>query len=254
MGDDLMKTVKNRIWIFTIILSAAFLPKPTDAQEPVSPKAPYVLAQTVRQWQAERKNFVLVDVREPGEYAAGHIEGAVNIPYARLEGRAGEIKREGTDYVFYCIHSSWRAPYSANLLMDLGYRNVYVLEGGISAWNAGGQVIMASGETPAPGVIVPYPVETPKVLKHPVDQTHDGTLDLTPEELSYYDGEDGRPAYVAVDGIIYDLTRSRLWRGGAHDPAHGEVLAGRDLTRKIKDSPHGTKHLKNYPVVGKLIP
>jgi predicted heme/steroid binding protein len=61
-----------------------------------------------------------------------------------------------------------------------------------------------------------------------------------------------QPAYVAVNGIIYDLTQSRLWRGGVHDPSKGKAMAGRDLTEVLKDSPHGDSHLKDFPVVGYL--
>ena len=49
---------------------------------------------------------------------------------------------------------------------------------------------------------------------------------FTVEELAYYDGEDGRPAYVAANGIVYDVTNTRLWEGGSH---FGQS-AGRDLT------------------------
>ena len=76
---------------------------------------------------------------------------------------------------------------------------------------------------------------------------------MTLEELSHYDGKDGRPAYVAVKVLIYDLTESRLRRGGEHDPSKGKATAGRDLTEVLKDSPHGDKHLKDFPVVGELV-
>jgi len=79
---------------------------------------------------------VFVDVRAQEEFVEGHLEGSINIPYNRLEERIAEIKKDEL-YIFYCIHSSWRAPYAANVLADLAYDNIYVLEGGIAAWNAG---------------------------------------------------------------------------------------------------------------------
>ena len=79
-------------------------------------------------------------------------------------------------------------------------------------------------------------------------------INLTPAQLAEFDGKDGRPAYVAVDGVIYDVTTSRLWRGGEHDPSHGEAMAGRDLSELLHTkSPHGSEHLKHFPIVGKLI-
>ena len=76
------------------------------------------------------------------------------------------------------------------------------------------------------------------------------TLELTLEELAYYDGSDGKPAYVAVDGIIYDMTNSNAWKNGLHNG----FQAGKDLSSEIKNvSPHGTGKLNNVPIIGKLI-
>lgn len=78
----------------------------------------------------------------------------------------------------------------------------------------------------------------------------DGTLELTLEQLKQFDGKNGNPAYVAVDGIIYDLTNVPAWKNGAH---HG-YSAGNDLTDIIKNkSPHGLKNLDGKTVVGKLV-
>lgn len=75
-------------------------------------------------------------------------------------------------------------------------------------------------------------------------------LELTLEELAKYDGKDGRPAYVAVDGVIYDFSDSSRWKNGEHNGFE----AGRDLTEFIKnESPHGLSVLERMEVVGKLI-
>lgn len=73
-------------------------------------------------------------------------------------------------------------------------------------------------------------------------------LELTLEELMKYSGKDGNPAYIAVNGIIYDVTKSALWKNGAHNGYE----AGKDLSAEINKSPHGKAVLKNIPVVGKL--
>lgn len=64
-------------------------------------------------------------------------------------------------------------------------------------------------------------------------------------ELSQYDGLNGQPAYVAVDGIVYDL--SSVFINGVHK-GH---LAGKDLTEAF-DSIHIRFILQKFPVVGKL--
>ena len=77
-----------------------------------------------------------------------------------------------------------------------------------------------------------------------------GTLELTLDQLKQYDGKNGNPAYVAVDGVIYDMTNVPQWKNGEHNG----YSAGNDLTDIIKNkSPHGVKQLKGIPVVGKLV-
>ncbi|MCS7216385.1 MAG: cytochrome B5 [Candidatus Bipolaricaulota bacterium] len=72
---------------------------------------------------------------------------------------------------------------------------------------------------------------------------------FTEEELLYYDGRSGRPAYMAFAGKVYDVTGSFLWRGGRHQALH---TAGADLTEAIKAAPHGPELLAKFPVVGVL--
>lgn len=75
-------------------------------------------------------------------------------------------------------------------------------------------------------------------------------LVLTLEELAAYNGKDGMPAYIAVDGIIYDVTEDiGHWQGGEHNG----FTAGNDLTQEIKElSPHGVSKLSELTVVGRL--
>ena len=72
---------------------------------------------------------------------------------------------------------------------------------------------------------------------------------FTLDELKQYNGKDGKPVYVAVDGIVYDVSASDKWKNGDHNGFE----AGNDLTDEIKNvSPHGVKMLDRVPVVGKL--
>ena len=69
-------------------------------------------------------------------------------------------------------------------------------------------------------------------------------LQLTLEELKMYDGQNGNPAYIAVDGVIYDVTNVSPWSGGKHNG----FTAGQDLTDAIKNvSPHGLAKLRAFP-------
>jgi predicted heme/steroid binding protein len=74
---------------------------------------------------------------------------------------------------------------------------------------------------------------------------------MTLTELAKHDGRDGRPAYVAVNGIIYNVTASRRWQNGLHPPDH---QAGQDLTEELATAPHVRAVVERFPVVGTLEP
>ena len=72
---------------------------------------------------------------------------------------------------------------------------------------------------------------------------------ITMEELAKNNGKDGAKAYIAVDGIVYDVTDSKAWKDGGHNGFE----AGQDLTDAIKNkSPHGVSKLEGLTVVGVL--
>ena len=74
--------------------------------------------------------------------------------------------------------------------------------------------------------------------------------EFTLDELAQFNGENGNPAYVAVDGIVYDVTNVPAWKNGMHN---GNT-AGQDLTDVIMNqSPHGPKVLEKLDVVGKIV-
>jgi predicted heme/steroid binding protein/uncharacterized membrane protein len=68
-------------------------------------------------------------------------------------------------------------------------------------------------------------------------------------ELARFDGKDGKPSYVAVNGIVYDVSSSKRWGGGGHMRRH---QAGADLTADLNAAPHGIDKLEQFPKVGTL--
>ena len=73
--------------------------------------------------------------------------------------------------------------------------------------------------------------------------------EFTLEDLAQYNGRNGRPAYVAIEGIVYDISNSEAWGGGTHFG----ITAGKDLTSQF-DSCHGIIDIiTNAPKVGTLI-
>jgi predicted heme/steroid binding protein len=86
--------------------------------------------------------------------------------------------------------------------------------------------------------------QTPSASAQPTTPAKTWTL----AELARYNGMNGNPAYIAVKGVIYDVTSLGSWQGGVH---HG-VRAGTDATKAFSGSPHSASLLKGLPVVGKL--
>ncbi len=73
---------------------------------------------------------------------------------------------------------------------------------------------------------------------------------FTADELEQYDGVDGRNAYVAYKGFVFDVTASPLWRKGRHVNEHS---AGRDLTAEMSAAPHADDVMARFPIVGVLV-
>ena len=99
------------------------------------------------------------------------------------------------------------------------------------------------------------PVTNPPVTNNPNPTTQNPTpvtpsvKTFTTAQLAKYNGKNGQPAYIAVSGIVYDVTNAQGWNNGSHQG----VSAGQDLTSAIMQAPHGTSVLNGLPVVGKLV-
>jgi glyoxylase-like metal-dependent hydrolase (beta-lactamase superfamily II)/rhodanese-related sulfurtransferase len=97
---------------------------------------------------------VLLDVREPHEYAAGHIPGAINLPQADLATRLDELPRDRK--LLVVCQAGMRSKRAAQFLAQLGFEDVISVRGGTGEWIDGGRPV-AYGEATATG---PRIVET----------------------------------------------------------------------------------------------
>lgn len=72
---------------------------------------------------------------------------------------------------------------------------------------------------------------------------------ITAAGLAAFDGKEGRQALVAVDGKLYDVSGSRLWKEGQHMRKHN---AGLDLTEALRAAPHGAEVMERVTAAGML--
>lgn len=68
-------------------------------------------------------------------------------------------------------------------------------------------------------------------------------------QLALRNGVDKEEIWCAYQGDIYDVSKSRMWRGGKHY----EHWAGQDLTPELEDAPHNANVFDKFKIVGKLI-
>jgi rhodanese-related sulfurtransferase len=88
----------------------------------------------VRARQAAGETFVLVDVREESEFAAGRLPGAVHIGKGVIERDIeAKVPDPATPLVLYC-GGGFRSALAADALQKMGYTNVVSMDGGWSGW------------------------------------------------------------------------------------------------------------------------
>jgi rhodanese-related sulfurtransferase len=99
------------------------------------------------------REWFIVDVRQPDEYAAGHIEGAINLPLGELLQDLGELPDSKTAPILLYCHSQKRATHALVVLHELGYLKVFNLEGGYAAYEdwMNNNPLPTPGPTPTPG-------------------------------------------------------------------------------------------------------
>lgn len=85
-----------------------------------------------------REDAQVVDVREPDEFADGHMPEARNIPSGKLVERVGEIEKFKERPVILCCASGIRSAKACNELKKLGFARVHSLAGGIDSWRQAG--------------------------------------------------------------------------------------------------------------------
>ena len=76
------------------------------------------------------------------------------------------------------------------------------------------------------------------------------TKKITRQELEANNGKNGKPAYFAYKGKVYDVSQSSFWLDGDHLGMHE---AGKDLTEELEMAPHREENFKRVKLVGDLV-
>ena len=119
----------------TLLLAGATLTACGSATDTISELVPPTVAADVLEEQAD---VVVLDVRTPEEYADARIAGAINVDYYAADFRdlVDELDKD-TTYVLYC-RSGNRSEDANRIMRDLGFAEVYEVDGGIVAWDGAG--------------------------------------------------------------------------------------------------------------------
>jgi rhodanese-related sulfurtransferase len=127
----LQKNPMNMVLLGTVIVSGALLVWPFIARlmrpgQEVGPAEAVLLI--------NRKDAVVLDVRDAAEYKSGHITNARNVPEAELDSRAKELDKVKTKPIIVSCGRGNRSAAIATKLRKLGFADVVSLRGGIAAW------------------------------------------------------------------------------------------------------------------------
>ncbi len=76
------------------------------------------------------------------------------------------------------------------------------------------------------------------------------TKKVTRQELEENNGKNGKPAYLAYKGKVYDVSESSFWLDGEHLGMHN---AGKDLSEELEMAPHREENFQRVKFVGDLV-
>ncbi|WP_422124291.1 sulfurtransferase TusA family protein [Planococcus sp. X10-3] len=110
-----------------------YLRKADQTEEKEEVRFPHTVTNAELQEQLESGEVIVLDVREPAEYAFGHIEGAVSIPLGELENRTQELDAE-KEVVVICRTGN-RSDFAAKQLAEKGFARVKNAVEGMTHWN-----------------------------------------------------------------------------------------------------------------------
>jgi rhodanese-related sulfurtransferase len=122
--------------VLAVFLAGSAAPGDSGSATPAAIQAmvPVIAPAAVKALIASSAKFVLVDVRQPEEFAAGHIDGALLVPLGTIETAYRSLPKD-TKLVVYC-RAGHRSAKAVAFLQAHGYTHAVSLDGGYLAWSA----------------------------------------------------------------------------------------------------------------------
>ena len=133
-----MEFVRNNLLLIAVaLISGAMLLWPLVRMRTGGPRVNSAQATLM----INREDALMLDVRDPAEFAAGHAIGARNVPLARIDEGTGELaRRKDRPLVVYCDGGE-RSTKATAALAKQGFAKVVSLSGGLGAWQSAGMPI-----------------------------------------------------------------------------------------------------------------
>ncbi len=139
-----MTRVFRRILLVVGVLALVFLAacgttKTAVEIKQLAPNDAYALLQS----KANDPNFVILDVRTPQEFQAGHIRGAVNIDFYAPDFQKQLDQLDKTKTYFVYCRTGHRSGQAVQIMKQLGFQHIYELRGGIMNWLQAGLPVIS---------------------------------------------------------------------------------------------------------------
>lgn len=181
----------------------------------------------------ENPDLILIDVRQPEDYVAGHIEGAINIPIREV-GKSLDLLPDLNAPIVTICGSSFRSPQVMTALQILGYTNVRNMAGGMRAWTDEGLAVSTEPVEPVAG-------EAPADLNPEVLAAVDAALSGLPDSWGAVKAEDlnvemtETPPDLLIDVRTPDEWAKGYIAGAVHIPLQ-ELMAHIGELPEAKDA------------------
>jgi rhodanese-related sulfurtransferase/predicted metal-dependent enzyme (double-stranded beta helix superfamily) len=141
---------------------------------------PLLPAAELKAMLSDGEELALLDVREEGIFAEGHLLFAASLPLSRLELRLEALAPRRATRVVLCDDGDGLAHRAAAKLMRFGYRNLAVLAGGVRAWAEAGYELFSGVHVPSKafGEFIEHAAGTPRLAAREIKALQDRRADM----------------------------------------------------------------------------